>query len=152
MSGYFGSEIQQRLERRVDELAGWIAVTPGHVNSGRMVAQGVEMFVDRAWHAIPDFKIQFRTLEGDTGETGGSHWCRVEASDHPNLLMKFRTYCATERLQHQTFRTWIRHPGMPSANRHPTRTRDARLLFLPRVRTGAWHSRRGLLSDNRGLF
>jgi hypothetical protein len=60
----------------------------------RITASGVEMFVDGAWHTIPDSKIQRRTLEGDRGETGGSHWCGMEARNHPRMHTKFTTYCA----------------------------------------------------------
>jgi hypothetical protein len=38
MSGYFGTELQQRLQRRADELCATIANTPGLCSAGRMVA------------------------------------------------------------------------------------------------------------------
>jgi hypothetical protein len=38
------------------------------------------------WILIPNGRIQYRTLEGDTGETAGGHWCG---------LVDFEvTYCA----------------------------------------------------------
>jgi len=43
----------------------------------RTTAAGVEMLVDGHWILIPNGKIQYRTLEGDTGETAGGHWCGV---------------------------------------------------------------------------
>lgn len=33
------------------------------------------MFVDGRWIDIPSDRIQFRALLGDTGESGGGHWC-----------------------------------------------------------------------------
>ena len=41
----------------------------------RIVAGGVEMLVDGKWIAVWENYIQYRTLEGDTGETAGGHWC-----------------------------------------------------------------------------
>ena len=38
MSGYFGTELQQRLQRRADELCATIAGTPGLCSAGRMVS------------------------------------------------------------------------------------------------------------------
>jgi hypothetical protein len=53
----------------------------------RTTANGVQMLVDGEWLAVPDEAIQYRALEGDTGETRGGHWCG---------LMTFgnHTYCA----------------------------------------------------------
>ena len=41
----------------------------------RMTPVGVEMLVNGKWIAVPDRAIQYRVLPGDTGETGGGHWC-----------------------------------------------------------------------------
>ena len=41
----------------------------------RVSATGVQMFVDQRWIDVPDERIQYRALPGDTGETGGGHWC-----------------------------------------------------------------------------
>jgi hypothetical protein len=41
----------------------------------RITPRGVEMFVDRNWIRIPPDKLQYRILHGDSGETGGGHWC-----------------------------------------------------------------------------
>ena len=35
------------------------------------------MFVLGAWIIVPRNKIQYRALTGDTGETGGGHWCGI---------------------------------------------------------------------------
>ncbi len=41
----------------------------------RFIADGVQMFVDKRWIEVPRATIQYRALLGDTGETGGGHWC-----------------------------------------------------------------------------
>ena len=41
----------------------------------RFIATGVQMFVDKLWINVPSDRIQYRSLPGDTGETGGGHWC-----------------------------------------------------------------------------
>jgi hypothetical protein len=41
----------------------------------RFIATGVQMFVDKRWINVPSDRIQYRSLPGDTGETGGGHWC-----------------------------------------------------------------------------
>jgi hypothetical protein len=43
--------------------------------------------VDGEWLTVPEDTIQYRTLEGDPGETRGGHWCGLMAFG--NL-----TYCA----------------------------------------------------------
>jgi hypothetical protein len=48
---------------------------------------GAEMLVDDTWIWVPRGKVQYRNLEGDTGETSGGHWCG-EPYDG------FITYCA----------------------------------------------------------
>ena len=35
------------------------------------------MFVLGAWIIVPRNKFQYRALTGDTGETGGGHWCGI---------------------------------------------------------------------------
>ena len=45
------------------------------------------MLVDGEWLAVPDDAIQYRALEGDTGETRGGHWCGLMTFGNP-------TYCA----------------------------------------------------------
>src|SRR5262249_12679360 len=52
----------------------------------RITAAGVQMLVDGSWIAVPDNTSQYRTIDGDAGETAGGHWCgRIELSV---------TYCA----------------------------------------------------------
>jgi hypothetical protein len=43
----------------------------------RITAAGVQMLVNGEWIVVPDETIQYRTLEGDTGETAGGHWCGI---------------------------------------------------------------------------
>lgn len=41
----------------------------------RVTPAGVQMLVDGEWIAVPGYTIQYRALSGDTGATGGGHWC-----------------------------------------------------------------------------
>jgi hypothetical protein len=41
----------------------------------RLSPAGVQMLVAGEWILVPDETIQYRTLDGDTGETAGGHWC-----------------------------------------------------------------------------
>src|SRR3954447_10664199 len=41
----------------------------------RTTATGVEMEVDGRWVAVPSHTLEYRALEGDTGESYGAHWC-----------------------------------------------------------------------------
>jgi hypothetical protein len=41
----------------------------------RAKPDGVWMFVQGRWIPVPSNKIQYRTLLGDDGQTGGGHWC-----------------------------------------------------------------------------
>jgi hypothetical protein len=41
----------------------------------RVSASGVQMLVDQRWIDVPEDRIQYRALLGDTGETAGGHWC-----------------------------------------------------------------------------
>ena len=50
----------------------------------------VEMFVDQQWLAIPSDAVEYRSLDGDTGETNGAHWCGGEMGDFGMT----HTYCA----------------------------------------------------------
>jgi hypothetical protein len=56
----------------------------------RSTPRGVEMFVYGGWLPIPDYTIQYRSLEGDTGETKGGHWCGREVGYGSPAV----TYCA----------------------------------------------------------
>ena len=48
----------------------------------RLGATGLQMFVDKRWIEVPSDKIQYVAVPGDTGETGGGHWCGF--ADEPN--------------------------------------------------------------------
>jgi hypothetical protein len=41
----------------------------------KVTARGVEMFVNDKWIVIPPDKLQHRLLSGDSGASGGGHWC-----------------------------------------------------------------------------
>ena len=41
----------------------------------RITPAGVRMYVDGRWVEVPNYTIQYQALPGDTGETGGGHWC-----------------------------------------------------------------------------
>ena len=71
----------------------------------RITSAGVEMLLDDGWVRVPNKVIQYRSLDGDTGET---HWCGVtnwKQQDqvpgfeypvpHPGFhLSRFSTRCA----------------------------------------------------------
>ena len=44
--------------------------------------------VSLEWIVVPDETIQYRALEGDTGETAGGHWCSS------TRLRTIMTFCA----------------------------------------------------------
>ena len=54
----------------------------------RILPEGVDMLINDRWIAIPRGALQYRVLEGDTGETGGGHWCGEPWEG------SFITYCA----------------------------------------------------------
>jgi hypothetical protein len=41
----------------------------------RLSPAGVLMLVNGKWILVPNETIQYRALDGDTGETAGGHWC-----------------------------------------------------------------------------
>jgi hypothetical protein len=43
----------------------------------RITSASVEMLLDDEWVRVPNDVIQYRSLDGDTGETRGGHWCGV---------------------------------------------------------------------------
>ena len=60
----------------------------------RVRAWGVQMRVDGAWYDIHADLIEYRGLDGDTGETNGGHWCgRHQQTPYSNWTY-FTTYCA----------------------------------------------------------
>lgn len=56
----------------------------------RQTSSGVQMFIEGVWVTIPDSQVEQRSIEGDTGETGGGHWCGRRL----NGENRFMTYCA----------------------------------------------------------
>jgi hypothetical protein len=60
---------------------------PAAYRKGRF---GTDMFVQGRWIAIPQTAIQYRFLDGDTGETNGGHWCGTHATYEDALF----THCA----------------------------------------------------------
>jgi hypothetical protein len=58
----------------------------------RVMPTGVQMFVYGEWIDVPEDKIQYQAVPGDTGETGGGHWCgRPRDWQSPRVLL---TVCA----------------------------------------------------------
>ena len=45
----------------------------------RVTPIGLQMLVHGRWIAVPTNKIQYRLLAGDTGDTGGGHWCGIDS-------------------------------------------------------------------------
>ncbi|MEE1611806.1 hypothetical protein [Microvirga sp. CF3016] len=41
----------------------------------RVTPAGVQMLIDGQWVEVPGYTIQYRALLGDSGRTGGGHWC-----------------------------------------------------------------------------
>lgn len=61
----------------------------------RLTAGGVKMFVDGRWIDIPSDRIQYRALLGDTGESGGGHWCGSgPARGGHDHYVTYETICA----------------------------------------------------------
>jgi hypothetical protein len=50
----------------------------------------VEMLVYETWLPIPKDALEYRALEGDSGQTRGGHWCGPEVPEIGALF----TYCA----------------------------------------------------------
>ena len=98
-----GHDIYSRLMDRFGESSccDETDCRPAHY---RINSAGVDMLVDDEWVRVPNKVIQYRSLDGDTGETRGGHWCGVtnwkERFDHlpPNHpgfdLSRFFTRCA----------------------------------------------------------
>jgi hypothetical protein len=53
----------------------------------RVTQAGVQMLVNGEWIVVPPETIQYRSLEGDRGETAGGHWCGI-------INFGTLTYCA----------------------------------------------------------
>ena len=61
----------------------------------RQAEGGVKMLVDGRWIDVPDHAIQYRALPGDTGETGGGHWCGfADKPSETDLDFVYTTRCA----------------------------------------------------------
>ena len=58
----------------------------------RLRPAGVEMLVNGRWIAVPADKILYRALAGDTGKTGGGHWCGADYD--ADLGVYYTTRCA----------------------------------------------------------
>src|SRR5918993_1495632 len=59
----------------------------------RVTPAGVLMLVNGTWITVPDYRVQYRALPGDTGETGGGHWCG-DTRFMAGYGMDYSTYCA----------------------------------------------------------
>jgi hypothetical protein len=60
---------------------------PARYRNGRF---GIEMFIRQRWITVPQSAIEYRLLDGDTGETHGGHWCGSHAGWEDALF----THCA----------------------------------------------------------
>ena len=46
----------------------------------RFTPAGVQMLISGEWIPVPNETIQYRLLDGDSGETAGGHWCGLTGS------------------------------------------------------------------------
>jgi hypothetical protein len=58
----------------------------------RFAAGDLQMFVDGRWIDVPSEHIQYLEIPGDTGETGGGHWCG--SAHEPSVGPLYITRCA----------------------------------------------------------
>jgi hypothetical protein len=58
----------------------------------RFTVNGVQMLVAKRWIDVPSEKIQYLAIPGDTGETGGGHWCGL--AYEPSGSASYLTRCA----------------------------------------------------------
>jgi hypothetical protein len=63
-----------------------------HLAPYRFTANGVQMLVAKRWIDVPSEKIQYVAVPGDTGETGGGHWCGL--AYEPGGGASYITRCA----------------------------------------------------------
>src|SRR5215210_7378534 len=74
------------------------SASPEHVGAGVSAAAPLipaprwQMFVGGRWIEVPSERIQYRSLPGDTGETGGGHWCGL--AYEPSVGPMYVTRCA----------------------------------------------------------
>ena len=93
-----GHDIYSDLKDNLGELSccNEMDCRPAHY---RVTAAGVDMLIDDEWVRVPNEIIQYRRLDGDTGETNGGHWCGVTNfrgyqlhPDHPPVPYSSRFY------------------------------------------------------------
>jgi hypothetical protein len=58
----------------------------------RETSQGVQMLVEHEWITVPPDAVQYRLLTGDSGESGGGHWCGHRVNEP--LETGYFTFCA----------------------------------------------------------
>jgi hypothetical protein len=54
----------------------------------------VQMLIENLWFPIPSDVVEYRTVDGDTGESNGGHWCGKFLSSTIWRYEYLRTYCA----------------------------------------------------------
>jgi hypothetical protein len=82
----------------------------------RINSAGVEMLLDDEWVRVPNDVIQYRSLDGDTGETRGGHWCGVTYWKQQDQVSGFE-YPPT-----------LNHPGL-----HPSGFSTRCVILPPRL-------------------
>lgn len=61
----------------------------------RFILARLQMLVDGQWINVPMKRVQYRALQGDTGETDGGHWCGSSYEpDYRSLEGLYVTKCA----------------------------------------------------------
>ena len=60
----------------------------------RVKGGGVQMLIENIWFPIPSDMVEYRSVEGDMGETNGGHWCGTYLSSTIWRYHYVRTYCA----------------------------------------------------------
>jgi hypothetical protein len=58
----------------------------------RFTSGKLRMLVGGLWIEVPSEQVQYRALPGDTGETGGGHWCGM--AYEPSVSALYMTRCA----------------------------------------------------------
>jgi hypothetical protein len=58
----------------------------------RVKAGGVQMLIDGSWFPIAEDLVEYRSLDGDMGDTNGGHWCGKHQRGRGWTYI--RTYCA----------------------------------------------------------
>jgi hypothetical protein len=60
----------------------------------RVKGGSVQMQVEGSWYPIPNDRVDYRSLEGDRGETKGGHWCGQRYASEILGYTYLKTYCA----------------------------------------------------------